>query len=104
MGLLNLLELKCNNFYRVFLAESEFKNSNVGGKQLEIMSFMPVLKKLRLYIGIYSFIIECSIESIIFLQEHKAYMNHNFNFIIQKVQQITVLNFTVNKLARIYGL
>ena len=53
---------------------------------------------------IYSFIIVCSIESIIFLQEHKAYMNHNFNFIIQKVQQITVLNFTVNKLARIYGL
>ena len=46
--LLNLLEFKCNHFGSFFLAESEFKNSNVGGKQLEIMSVMPVLKTLRL--------------------------------------------------------
>ena len=46
---------------------------------------------------IYSFIIVSSIESIICLQ--KAYMNHNFNFIIQKVQQILVSNFAVHKLA-----
>ena len=48
---------------------------------------------------IYSFIVVCSIESTIFLQKHKAYMNHNFNFIIQKIQQILVSNFAVHKLA-----
>ena len=31
-GLLNLLEVKYNHFDRLFLAESEFQNSNVGGK------------------------------------------------------------------------
>ena len=36
-GLLNLLEYKCNHFNNISLAES-FKNSNVGGKQLELMS------------------------------------------------------------------
>ena len=37
-GLLNLLEYKCNHFNNLSLAESKFKNSNVGGKQLELMS------------------------------------------------------------------
>ena len=37
MGLLKLLEFKCNHF---FLANSECKNPNFGGEQLEIMSFM----------------------------------------------------------------
>ena len=37
-GLLNLLELKCNNFSSLSLAEFKFQNSNVGGKQLQFMS------------------------------------------------------------------
>ena len=44
-GLLNLIEFKYYHFNSLFLAESEFKNSNVGEKQLWIMSVMPVLKK-----------------------------------------------------------
>ena len=36
-GLLNLLEFKCNNFNSLFRAESEFKNSNFGGKSSELM-------------------------------------------------------------------
>ena len=31
-GLLNLLELKCDHFSSLFQAESQFQNSNVGGK------------------------------------------------------------------------
>ena len=34
-GLLNILEFKCNHFNSLFQAESQFQNSNVGGKQLE---------------------------------------------------------------------
>ena len=37
-ALLNLLEFKCNHFNSLFLTESESKYSNVGGKQLELMS------------------------------------------------------------------
>ena len=33
-GLLNILEFLCNNFNSLFLVESEFLNSNVGGKQI----------------------------------------------------------------------
>ena len=33
-GLLNLLEFNCNN---IFQAESEFKNSNFGGKSSELL-------------------------------------------------------------------
>ena len=33
--LLNILECYCNHFNSLFLAESEFQNSNVGGKQIE---------------------------------------------------------------------
>ena len=36
-GLLNLLELKCNHFNSLFQAESEFKNSNFGGKSSELV-------------------------------------------------------------------
>ena len=36
-GLRNLLEIECNHFNSLFQAEFEFKNSNVGGKQLKIM-------------------------------------------------------------------
>ena len=35
-GLLNLLEFKCNHFDSLFQAESEFKNSNFGGKSSEL--------------------------------------------------------------------
>ena len=31
-GLLNLLEFKCDHFSSFFQAESQFQNSNVGGK------------------------------------------------------------------------
>ena len=37
-GLLNLLEYKCNHFNNLSLAESKFKNSNVGGKELALTS------------------------------------------------------------------
>ena len=37
-GLLNLLEVYWYHFNILVLAESEFKNSNVGGKHIEIMS------------------------------------------------------------------
>ena len=37
-GLLNFLEFKCNHYNSLFLAEYEFKNSIVGGKELELMS------------------------------------------------------------------
>ena len=38
-GLLNLLEYKCNHFNNnLSLAESKFKNSNVGGKVLDFIS------------------------------------------------------------------
>ena len=36
-GLLNLLAIKCNHFNSLFLTVTEFKNSNVGGKQLEFI-------------------------------------------------------------------
>ena len=36
-GLLNLLEFKCNHFNSLFQAESEFKNSNFGGKSSELL-------------------------------------------------------------------
>ena len=36
-GLLNLLAIKCNHFNSLFLTVSGFKNSNVGGKQLEFI-------------------------------------------------------------------
>ena len=36
-GLLNLLEFKCNDFHSLFQAESEFKNSNFGGKSSQLM-------------------------------------------------------------------
>ena len=39
-ALLNLLEFKCNHYNSLFLAESEFKNSNVGGKELDLMSWL----------------------------------------------------------------
>ena len=37
-GLLNLLEFRCNHYNSLFLAETEFKNSNGAGKELELMS------------------------------------------------------------------
>ena len=58
-------------------------------------------------LAIYSLIIVCSIDSTIFLHIHKAHMNHNSNFIIHKVQQITVLIIALHKLVinmPIYGL
>ena len=36
-GLLNLLEFICNHFNSLFQAESEYKNSNFGGKSSEIL-------------------------------------------------------------------
>ena len=36
-GLLNLFEFKCNHFNSIFQAESEFKNSNFGGKSSELL-------------------------------------------------------------------
>ena len=36
-GLLNLLEFKCYHFNGLFQAESEFKNSNFGGKSSELL-------------------------------------------------------------------
>ena len=46
--LLNLLEYKCNHFNNLSLAESKFKNSNVGGKQLELMSWLRSQEKSTL--------------------------------------------------------
>ena len=43
--LLNLLEFKCNHFNSLSLAELKFKNSNVGGKQLEFMSWLQISGK-----------------------------------------------------------
>ena len=43
--LLNLLEFKCNHFNSLSLAEFKFKNSNVGGKQLEFMSWLQISEK-----------------------------------------------------------
>ena len=41
--LLNLFEFKCSNhFDSIFLAEFEFKNSNIGGKQLEFVSWLQI--------------------------------------------------------------
>ena len=37
-GLLNLFEFKINHFNSLVQAKSEFKNSNFGGKYIEIMS------------------------------------------------------------------
>ena len=37
-GLLNLFEFKINHFNSLIQAKSEFKNSNFGGKYIEIMS------------------------------------------------------------------
>ena len=36
-GLLTLLEFKYNHFNSLFQAESEFKNSNFGGKSSELL-------------------------------------------------------------------
>ena len=36
-GLMNILEFRCSDSNSLFLTESEFKNSNVGGKQLEFI-------------------------------------------------------------------
>ena len=47
-GLLNLLEYKCNHFNNLSLAESKFKNSNVGGKQLELMPWLRSQEKSTL--------------------------------------------------------
>ena len=34
-GLLYILEIKCDHFSSLFQAESQFQNSNIGGKQIE---------------------------------------------------------------------
>ena len=44
-GLPNLFEFKSNHFNSFFQAESEFKNSNFGGKYIEIMSSLMFSNK-----------------------------------------------------------
>ena len=44
-GLLNLFEFKSYHFNSFFQAESEFKNSNFGGKYIEIMSSLMFSNK-----------------------------------------------------------
>ena len=41
-GLLNLFEFKSNHFNSLFQAEYDFKNSNFGGKYIEIMSSLRI--------------------------------------------------------------
>ena len=43
--LLNLLELKCNHSSSLFQAESQFQNSNVGGKKLDFISQLQIRGK-----------------------------------------------------------
>ena len=44
-GLLNLFEFKINHFNSLVQAKSEFKNSNFGGKYIEIMSSLMFSNK-----------------------------------------------------------
>ena len=44
-GLLNLLEFKCDHFSSPFQAESQFQNSNVGGKGLDFISQLQIRGK-----------------------------------------------------------
>ena len=45
---MNLLELKCDNFSSLFQAESQFQNSNVGGKKLaHFQETLPLVHKFK---------------------------------------------------------
>ena len=58
-GLLNLFEFKINHFNSLVQAKSEFKNSNFGGKYIEIMSSLMFSNK---YDFKYEFVIRYILE------------------------------------------